>query len=98
MKTKKTAATATATTTTTADAEIEAYRSRIKDLEGQVEDLQQAAEYAQTRHDDENWLREQLDTLAIDVDTSSAPQNHDQWRRCLKGIAGGDDWRYGTWR
>jgi len=80
------------------DSELEAARRRIEHLEKDVADLEQAAEYAETRHNNEEWLREQLDTLAIDVDTSSAPANHDQMRRCLKGIAEGSDWRNGTWR
>lgn len=85
------------TTTPTTDTEIEAYRRQIKELKEQIAEFEQER-VTTTRSDNEEWLREQLDTLAIDVDTSSAPQNHDQWRRCLKGIAGGDDWRHGTWR
>ena len=80
------------------ESELESARQQIRDLKEQVADFEQARDYAPTRHDDEEWLREQLDTLSADVDTSSAPQTPDQWRRCLKGIAGGDDWRHGTWR
>jgi hypothetical protein len=43
-------------------------------------------------------LREQIDTLAVDVDTASAPKTFDQWRRCLQGMLRDEDWRHGTWR
>jgi len=77
------------------EAELAEARREIKELKDQVAEH----EFARTtRRDDEEWLREQLDTLSVDVEASSAPQTSDQWRRCLKGIAGGDDWRHGTWR
>ncbi len=79
-------------------AELESARQQIKDLKEQVADYEQEREHRELTRVKESWLREQLDNLAIDVDTSSAPQTHDQWRRCLKGIAGGDDWRHRTWR
>lgn len=77
------------------ESELDLARQQIRDLEEQVAELECGRT---TRHDNEEWLREQLDTLSVDVDTSSAPRTIDQWRRCLKGIAGGDDWRHGTWR
>jgi len=80
------------------ESELDSARQQTRDLKEKVADLERDRDYAQTRHDNEEWLREQLDTLSVDVDTSSAPQTIDQWRRCLKGIAGGDDWRHGTWR
>lgn len=47
---------------------------------------------------DLQWLRDQLDTLAVGADGRSAPQTAEQWRRCLQGMLRGEDWQHGTWR
>lgn len=82
--------------------ELDEANSRIEDLETRVEQLE--GELAQLEVDGEvedrgaEFMRDQLDTLAVEVDSSSAPSTHDQWRRCLNGIRRGDDWRHGTWK
>ena len=44
-------------------------------------------------------VRDQLESLATDVDRSCAPQTPEQWRRCLRVIAAGGEWEVdGTWR
>lgn len=44
-------------------------------------------------------IREQLESLATDVDRSCAPQTPEQWRRCLRVLAAGGEWEIdGTWR
>ena len=86
-------------TTTEMSSEITAYREEIWKLNQQLEKLEVERENLARRiRRGDTWIREQLDTLAVDVDTSSAPASIEQWRRCLTGMLRGDDWRHGTWR
>lgn len=72
---------------------VERHERRADDLEVDLADAEERAD-----HTDEDFMRDQLDTLAVDVDTSSAPATTEQWKRCLQGILKGSDWRHGTWR
>lgn len=47
---------------------------------------------------DLQWLRDQLDTLAVGADRPSAPQTAEQWRRCLQGMLRGEDWQHRAWQ
>lgn len=73
--------------------QLDGARDRIRELESRIEDLEGAID-----EEPSSFALDQLESLAIDVDSSSAPQTHDQWRRCLNGIRRGDDWRHGTWK
>lgn len=76
-------------------AEIEMLRERKKELEERNDEL--------LEHEDEaamaERMRDQLESLATDVDRPSAPQTPEQWRRVLRVIAAGGEWEIdGTWR
>lgn len=76
--------------------------NKIEKLEHRIEELERDAnQHESDRLDEEaavEFTREQIDLLATDADTVSAPTTPEQWRRCLKGILAGTDWRYGTWK
>lgn len=48
--------------------------------------------------EDKFTIRDQIESIATEADSVSAPTTPEQWRRCLQGILRGDDWRYGTWK
>lgn len=62
-----------------------------------IENPEQALDLA--RRDSEHIV-DQLDSMCVALESgrSSVPQTPDQWRRCLKEIALGNDWEHGTWR
>lgn len=69
--------------------------TRVSHLESEIEELENAAQ----SHADSEAIRDQLESLATDVDRSCAPQTPEQWRRCLRVIAAGGEWEVdGTWR
>lgn len=77
--------------------QLDGARDRIRELESRIEDLEGELEGA-IDEEPSSFALDQLESLAIDVDSSSAPQTYDQWRRCLNGIRRGEDWRHGTWK
>lgn len=75
--------------------ERDTLETRVSHLEGEIEELENAVE----SHADSKTIREQLESLATDVDRPCAPQTPEQWRRCLRVIAAGGEWEVdGTWR
>lgn len=81
-------------------AEVRIQKARVQKLEDYIEELQDRIKEAEDREaaSDVEFIRDQLDTLAVDVDSSSAPTTSEEWRRCLTGMLRGSDWRNGTWR
>ncbi len=73
--------------------------SQLAEANGRISELE--SELGEGEHDHGTsavFIREQIDLLATDADTASAPATPEQWKRCLQGILKGSDWRYGTWK
>lgn len=77
---------------------LEEMRSENENLEKQVDYLQGEINELneQIEGSSEEFLRDQLDTLAIDLDPSTLTRQ--QFARLCSGILRGEDWRHGTWR
>lgn len=69
--------------------EDERSERRIDDLQGEINDLNE-----QIEDSSEEFLRDQIDTLAVDPPTATP----EQLTRLYNGILRGEDWRHGTWR
>lgn len=72
-----------------ANRDIDWREDEYKKLKSKAADLEE-----QIKSGMEEFLRDQLDTLAVDPPTATP----EQMTRLCNGILRGEDWRHGTWR
>lgn len=77
---------------------IEELEDQVEKLEGEIFEMNEAAEQDRVdAREADSFLRDQIESLAIDVNSSSAPQTGEQWKRCLEGMLRDYPWQNRTW-